>query len=96
METKKEESVSWDVTLALRDLSLEMLEFHSNKIPAPPETVRRWHDWVHRAQRAHNALAWACEDLVELGATPERLEAMKVALTHAMGQKEYWARADRW
>ena len=44
---------------------------------------------LHIAQRAHNALAHACENLVEEGAMPERLEAMKVAHTHAMGRAAY-------
>lgn len=96
MEPKGPEPVRWDVSLALRDLSLEMLDHHRSGKLADPETIRRWHQWIHEAHRAHNALAHACEDLVEEGSTPERLAAMKLALTHAMGQDTYWARADRW
>lgn len=88
--------VCWDVSMALRDLAIEMLEHHQHGRSADPQTVRRWHDSLHNAHRAHNALAEACEDLVEGGVTDARLAAMKAALTHAMGQVEYWPRPDRW
>ena len=96
MDSTWPEVVHWDVPVALRDVCIEMLEHHRNGRAADPETVRRWHEWIHKAHRAHNALARTCEDLVEDGVTDERLAAMKTALTHAMGQEQYWARADRW
>ena len=96
MEPLHEEKTCWDVSMALRDVSLEMLQFHEAGIAAPPEVVRHWHDWIHAANRAHNALAQACEEIVESGATTVNLDRMKVALTHAMGQNTYWARCDRW
>lgn len=86
----------WDVPLALRDLCLEMLRVHEVGASADAATVKRWHSWLFKASRAHIALAVSCEDIVEKGATPEHLETMKQALTTAMGQTEYWARADRW
>jgi len=86
----------WDVPVALRDLCLEMLAIHSKGGSADAATVKRWHQWLFKASRAHNALAISCEDIVEGGATTEHVEAMKQALTCAMGQSVYWARADRW
>jgi hypothetical protein len=86
----------WDVPVTLRDLCVEMLDLQRQGASADAETVKRWHHWLYRVSRAHNALAISCEDIVEQGPTPERLEAMKHALTRAMGQTEYWARADRW
>ncbi len=91
-----DERVRWDVGMALRDLSLEMLDHHGNGRSASPETILRWHQSLRLAHRAHNALAWACESLVEEGATPGNLEEVRVALAHAMGQRAYCARSDRW
>lgn len=85
----------WDVPVALRDVCLEMLQIHRSGASADAETVKRWHQWLSKAARAHNGLAACCEDIVEGGPTPEHLEAMKQALTRAMGQTEYWTRADR-
>lgn len=82
--------------MALRDVSLEMLRFHEAGEPAPPEAVREWHRWIHNAHLAHNALAHACEEIVENGATSQRLKTMELKLAHAMGQATYWARKDRW
>lgn len=86
----------WDVPVALRDVCIEMLRIHEVGGSADAATVKRWHQWLYKASRAHNALAMACEDIVEDGATEEHLEALKQALTRAMGQSEYWTRADRW
>ena len=86
----------WDVPVTLRDVCIEMLRIHEVEGNADAATVKRWHQWLYKASRAHNALAMACEDIVERGATPEHLDAMKRTLTTAMGQTEYWARADRW
>ena len=90
------EVVIWDASTALRDVAIEMLSHHSGGRSADPEMIRHWHEWIHNAHRVHNALADACEDIVEEGVSAERLEAMKVALTHAMGQITYWRREDRW
>lgn len=86
----------WDVRLALLDLCLEMLRVHEVDASADAATVKRWHALLFKAARAHSALAISCEDIVKQGATPQHLEAMKQALTIAMGQTEYWARGDRW
>lgn len=85
-----------DVAVTLRDLCFEMLELHGRGGSTDAEMVKRWHQWLYRAASAHNGLAMSCEDIVEGGATPEHLDAMKRALTRAMGQAEFWARADRW
>ena len=71
MESSTDPPVRWDVGKALRDLALEMLEHHQSGTAAAPETIRRWHWSLHLAHRAHNALAWACEDLIEEGVTSE-------------------------
>lgn len=86
----------WDVPRALRDLCEEMLEIHTAGSIADAETAKRWHKSLFRAARAHSVLAQSCEDIVEMGETAERLEAMKQSLTTAMGQSRYWARIDRW
>ena len=86
----------WDVSVALRDVSLEMLRHVSTGTTPESDELKRWLDWLGKAARAHNALAVACEDLVELGVSDERIESMKRALTSAQGQANYWARADRW
>lgn len=75
---------------------MEMLEYHGQGRAVDALTVRRWHEWIHKAALAHSALAVACESLVEEGATPEHVAAVKQALTRAMGQDTYWARRDRW
>lgn len=86
----------WDVSVALRDISLEILN-HVRAGAAPEsDELKRWLDWLGKAERTHNALAVACEDLVELGVTDDRIESMKQALTSAQGQTGYWSRADRW
>lgn len=86
----------WDVPVALRDLCLEMLQIHSAGGSADAATVKRWHTWLYKAGQAYDALAISCEHIAAKGATPEHLDAMKQALTTAMGQSTYWARADRW
>lgn len=96
MNSKWPEVVIWDASMALRDVAIDMLAHHTQGRAADPDTIRRWHEWIHKAHRAHNALEEACEDLVEEGASSERLDAMKSALTHGMGQSQYWPRKDRW
>lgn len=96
MSTEHDEMEPWDVPAALRDLCVEMLRLHKAGASADAATVKRWHQWLYKAARAHNALAASCEDIVEGGPTPGHVEALKRALTRAMGQNEYWARADRW
>ena len=96
MSSNLPEPVCWDVTVALQQVCIEMLGYHREGRAADPETVRGWHQWLYKAHRAYNALAFTCEDIVEEGATPERVDAMKQALAHAMGQESYWARKDRW
>jgi hypothetical protein len=86
----------WDVSLTLRDLCMEMLLVHEVGASADAATVKRWHKSLTKAARAHSALARSCEDIVEKSANTEHVEAMKRALTTAMGQARYWPRADRW
>lgn len=86
----------WDVSMALGDISAEMLERYEAGTPVEPDTIARWRQSISKARRAHIALAESCEEIVESGATHERVEAMKQALTRAMGLANYWARADRW
>lgn len=96
MSSNEPEAEPWDVSLALRDVCVEMLRIHQVNGVADSATVRQWHQQLWRAAAAHNALARRCEVVVEQGATPEHLNAMKQALTRAMGQDAYWARRDRW
>lgn len=89
-------AVVWNVSSVLNSLSFKMLEHHRNGQAVSPETVRNWHQSLHRAHRAYNALMHACQELVEEGSSPSRLDAMKVALTHAMGETDYGPGTDRW
>lgn len=91
-----EERPCWDVTLAIRDLSLDIARHTSvGTIPDKNELIG-WLRSLNQMARAYYALEHACEDLVELGASESRLEAMKEALTRAQGQETYWPRKDRW
>lgn len=89
-------AVVWNVSSVLHSLSLEMLEHHRNGQAASPETVRNWHQSLHKAHRAYNALMHACQELAEEGSSPGRMNAMKTALTHALGQTEYGPGTDGW
>lgn len=91
-----EEGPYWDVTLAIRDLSFDIARHTSEGTIPDKDELTRWLQWLNQTARAYHALENACEDLVELGASEARLEAMKRALTHAQGQEEYWPRKDRW
>ena len=90
------EKTRCDVSIALRDLCIDMLRRHRAGESADAATILGWHESLVKAGLAHNALATNCEDIVEGGASPENLAAMQQALAHAMGQDVYWARADRW
>ena len=96
MAMQEHRKICWDVTIALRDLSFD-ISGHLAKETAPVQMeMERWLHSLCEAARAYHQLQFACEDLVELGASEERLDAMKRALTHAQGQETYWAREDRW
>lgn len=85
-----------DVTIAIRDVSLDIARHTAaGTVPDRRELVA-WLENLNGAALAYHKLERACEDIVEEGTTPERLEAMKVALTHAQGQVSYWMRKDRW
>jgi hypothetical protein len=86
----------WDVTIALRDLSVGLAE-HVRAATVP--TQRELNEWLHSINRAapvYWALESACEDIVEDGVTECRIQSLKQALTSAQGQVEYWHRKDRW
>jgi hypothetical protein len=85
-----------DVSLALQDVAVAMLNYVRTGTLPESEELKHWLDWVSNAQHAHSNLAVACEDLVELGVTDDRIAAMKQALTRAQGQAAYCARKDRW
>jgi hypothetical protein len=88
--------VYWDVQLALADVTREIGERLDAKTPPSPEDLTRWLEWIGNANAACGQLHDACEDLVELGATPEHLKTMEQALARAQGQERYWWRKDRW
>ena len=96
MAMQEHSKICWDVTLAIRDLSMDILRHISTGTAPDQEELKNWLRSLNEAARAYHQLEFACEDLVELGASEERLEAMKQALTHAQGQETYWARKDRW
>lgn len=72
--------VYWDVQLALADVTREIGERLDAKTPPSPEDLTRWLEWIGNANAACGQLHDACEDLVELGATPEHLKTMEQAL----------------
>jgi len=94
--TEPSEDLSWDVTIALRDVALEMAQHTMSGTTPDQEQLKRWLLWLGNAARAYHQLEHACEDIVELGAGDDRLQAMKRALTAAQGQETYWHRKDRW
>lgn len=86
----------WDVGLALADVYRE-ISAHVDDNSAPTrEQLTHWLEWIGNANRACQQLHHTCEDLVELGSSPERLKSMESALAHAQGQERYWWRKDRW
>jgi hypothetical protein len=58
--------------------------------------LQRWQATLANAATAQGTLLASCEDLIELGASAERLEAVKRAVATANGQHQYVARRDRW
>ena len=58
--------------------------------------LQRWQTTLASAAATQGALLESCEDLIELGASAERVEAVKRAVATAHGQHQYVARRDRW
>lgn len=86
----------WDVRQALIDVRREIAErLDASEVPSN-EDLNRWFEWIGNANVACEQLHDACEDLVELGSTPEDLKSMEQALAHAQGLERYWWRKDRW
>jgi len=85
-----------DVTIAIRDVSLDIARHTAAGTAPDRRELIAWLESLNSAARAYQKLEHACEDIVEEGTTSERIEAMKVALTHAQGQISYWMRKDRW
>lgn len=83
------EDLSWDVTIALRDVAGEMAQHTMSSSTPDQEQLRRWLLWLGNAAKAYRQLELACEDIVELGASDEHLQAMTQALATAQGQATY-------
>lgn len=80
----------------LRNVTLDM-SLHASAGTTPGQgELEHWIEWIGKASLAYQGLQSICEDIVEFGDTPERLEAMKAALTQAQGQATYWPRENRW
>lgn len=86
----------WDLATTLRDLSFDMAKHVRAQSQPTLDEIKLWHDWVFNAAPVYWALESACEDLIEEGVSDARVDALKQALTHAMGQAKYWPRKDRW
>ena len=89
-------NVRCNVSAVLSDLCFEMFRCHSHGEGVNAETVLRWHKSLVAAAVANDKLTVQCEEIVEQGATAERLEALQKALAHANGQDIYAPRTDRW
>jgi len=85
-----------DVAVVLGDVTFEMYRHKTRESFPDRDELNRWQNSLAEAGRAIQNLQSACEDIVELGATDERVAAMKQALTLSQGQVVYCARGDRW
>ena len=86
----------WDVSVALGDVTFDIHRHRSAGSTPDREELTRWQASLAKAGTAFNNLLLACEDIVELGVSDERIAAKKQALTRAEGQAEYCTRKDRW
>jgi len=85
-----------DVAVVLGDVTFEMYRHKTRESFPDREELNRWQNSLAEAGRAFQHLQLACEDIVELGVSDERLAAMKQALALSQGQAVYSARGDRW
>ena len=86
----------WDVGLALADVCREIVEHVDASSTPNSEQLAHWLEWIVNANQACQQLHHTCEDLVELGCSPERVQSIEQALAYAQGQERYWWRKDRW
>lgn len=85
-----------DVAVVLGDVTFEMYRHKTRESFPDRQELNRWQNSLAEAGRAFQNLQLACEDIVELGVSDERVAAMKQALTLSQGQAAYRARGDRW
>ncbi|HPF72471.1 MAG TPA: hypothetical protein PLX09_02595 [Xanthomonadaceae bacterium] len=92
----RERDACLDVPLALGDISFQLCtHLDAGTLPSRAE-LAEWLEWINDAKFSHLALQEACEDIVECGATTERVAKVEKALACCQGQDEYWRREDRW
>jgi hypothetical protein len=86
----------WDLTMALRDLSAYLAgHVHAATVPTHTE-LNSWLHYINRAAPVYWALEIACEDIIEVGVTEARVQALKQPTTSAQGQTKCCPRKDRW
>jgi len=83
--SESSEDLSWDVTIALRDIASEMAQHTMSSSVPDQEQLKRWLLWLGNAAKAYRQLELACEDIVELGASDEHLAARLVDLNRISG-----------
>ena len=67
----------WDVAVALSDVTLDTHRHRSSGSTPDREELTRWQNSLAKAGTALSNLLLACEDIVELGVSDERVAAMK-------------------
>jgi hypothetical protein len=86
----------WDMGSAVSGVTWDLFTHLKQESLPDRADLQRWQATLASASTAQGALLASCEDLVEFGATAERLEALRRALATANGQHQYIARRDRW
>ena len=84
------------VSAALGDISFDLHRHAGSGTTPGIAELAHWHDWICQASVAHGNLVAACEDIIELGVSDERIAGMKKALALSQGNDTYVRREDRW
>jgi len=85
-----------DVGSAISGVTWELFaHLKQGTIPNRSE-LQRWQMTLANAATIQGVLLASCDDLIELGASAERVEPVKRAVATASGQNQYVSRRNRW